>query len=75
MVIVEDVADGHTPLVTNARKYRVEVNAPIEAPDNIAAVCPVILLKAILSVDDCHWIEPILDESVILDGCDPEQIV
>ena len=75
MVIVEDVADGHTPLVTTARKYRVEVNAPIEAPDNIDAVCPEILLKAILSVDDCHWIEPVLPDNVISVGCDPEQIV
>ena len=54
MVSVEDVADEHTPLVTTARKYRVEVNAPIEAPESVDAVCPEILLKLILSVDDCH---------------------
>ena len=51
-----EITDGHGVLVTTALKYLVTVNAPIVVPGNVDDVTPVpvILVKLLLSVEDCH---------------------
>ena len=68
-----EITDGHGVLVTTALKYFVTVNAPIVAPGKVAVVTPVpvILVKVLLSVEDCHWIVPVFPAKVIFAGVNP----
>ena len=54
IVAVADVAELQTPLVTTALKYLVVVNDPIAVLVKVLDVSPEILVKVILSVEDCH---------------------
>ena len=72
-----EIAEGHGLLVTTALKYFVTVNAPIVAAGKVAVVTPVpvILVKVILSEEDCHCMVPKLPAKVIFAGVNPEQIL
>jgi hypothetical protein len=57
-------AGGHTPLVTTARNH-VVTERPVAV--YVAEVAPEILFHDELSVDDCHWILPVLPPNEIVE--------
>ena len=75
MMTVFELTDVQTPLLTTARKYLVEANGPMVAPVSVAVVAPGIFVQAVLSGDDCHWMDPVEPASVRLAGVLPGQIV
>ena len=72
-----DVAEVQGVLVTMALKYFVAVSTPIVAAGSVVVVTPVpvMLVKFILSVEDCHCMVPVFPDNVILAGLVPVHIL
>jgi hypothetical protein len=62
-VATEELAEAHMPLVTVARYHIFCVRLPVL---NVVEVAPLTLLYVLPSVDEYHWIVPVLPASVIV---------